>query len=129
MRRGEVRGLRWCDLDLDARRLSVRQALVSIAYEVQVSDVKTGHGRRTIDLDPGTVDVLKAWRMERAEEMGGIEPTGESLVFGKPDGSWIHPHSFSQILDRTVAKLDVPTIPLHDLRHPDRKSVVSGKRG
>src|SRR3546814_17394455 len=55
--------------------------------------------------------------MERAEEMGGIEPTGESLVFGKPDGSWIHPHSFSQILDRKVAKLDVPTISLHDLRH------------
>src|SRR3546814_8716908 len=55
--------------------------------------------------------------MERAEEMGWIEPTGESLVFGKPDGSWIHPHSFSQILDRKVAKLDVPTISLHDLRH------------
>jgi integrase len=90
---------------------------VSIAYEVQFSDVKTGHGRRTIDLDPGTVDVLRAWRMERAEETGGIEPTGGELVFTKPDGSWIHPHSFSQILDRKVAKLDVPTISLHDLRH------------
>src|SRR3546814_16491320 len=55
--------------------------------------------------------------MERAEEMGWIEPSGESLVCGKPDGSWIHPHSFSQILDRKVAKLDVPTISLHDLRH------------
>src|SRR5690606_31030089 len=42
MRRGEVLGLRWCDLDLDAGRLSVRQAVVAIAYDVQVSDVKTG---------------------------------------------------------------------------------------
>ena len=33
MRRGEVLGLRWCDLDLDAGRLSVRQALVAIAYD------------------------------------------------------------------------------------------------
>ena len=117
MRRGEILGLRWCDLDLDAGRLSVRQALVSIAYDVQLSDVKTGTGRRTIDLDPGNVDVMKAWRIERAEEKAGIEPSGDELVFCKPEGSWIHPHSFSQILDRKVAKLDVPTISLHDLRH------------
>lgn len=117
MRRSEVLGLRWCDLDLDARRLWVRQALVSIAYDAQISDVKTGTGRRTIDLDPVTVDVLKAWRIERAEEKGGIEPRGDELVFVKPDGSWIHPHSFSQLLDRKVAKLDVPKISLHDLRH------------
>lgn len=64
MRRGEVLGLRWCDLDLEAARLSVRQALVSVAYELQLSDVKTSTGRRTIDLDPGTVDVLKAWQIE-----------------------------------------------------------------
>jgi integrase len=117
MRRGEVLGLRWCDLDLDARRLSVRQALVSIAYDIEISDVKTSTGRRTIDLDPVTVDALKAWRIERAEEKGGIEPCGDELVFVKRDASWIHPQSFSQVLDRKVAKLDVPTISLHDLRH------------
>ena len=117
MRRGEVLGLRWCDVDLEVKRLSVRQALVSIAYDVEISDVKTGTGRRTIDLDPVTVDVLKAWRIQRAEENGGIEPRGEELVFVKPDGSWIHPQSFSQVLGRKVAKLDVPTISLHDLRH------------
>lgn len=117
MRRGEVLGLRWCDLDLEAKRLSVRQALVSIAYDVEISDVKTGTGRRTIDLDPVTVDVLRAWRIERAEENGGLDPKGDELVFVKPDGSWIHPQSFSQVLDRKVAKLDVPTISLHDLRH------------
>ncbi|MCZ2111877.1 MAG: site-specific integrase [Dehalococcoidia bacterium] len=117
MRRGEVLGLRWCDIDLGAKRLSVRQALVSIAYEVEISDVKTGTGRRTIDLDPTTIDVLKAWRMERAEEKGGIDPRDDELVFVKPDGSWIHPQTFSQVLDRKVAKLDVPTISLHDLRH------------
>lgn len=117
MRRGEVLGLRWCDLDLDVRRISVRQALVSIAYDVEISDVKTGTGRRTIDLDPGTVEVMRTWRAERTEEKGGTEPIGEELVFVKPDGAWIHPQSFSQVLDRKVAKLDIPTISLHDLRH------------
>jgi integrase len=117
MRRGEVLGLRWCDLDLEAGRLSVCQVLVSIAYDVQLSDVKTGTGRRTIDLDPGMADVLKAWRIERAEEHGGIEPAGDELVFAGSDDGWIHPQSFSQIFGRNVAQLDAPRMSLHDLRH------------
>ena len=117
MRRGEILGLRWGDLDLEAGRLSVRRALVSVAYEVELSDVKTGSGRRTIDIDDGTVDVLNAWRIERAEENRGIWPADQEMVFTKPDGSWVHPDFFSQVFDRNVVKLDVPTISLHDLRH------------
>lgn len=62
MRRGEVLGLRWADVDLDKSRLSVRQAIISVAYQVKVSDVKTGTGRRTINLDARTVGVSRAWR-------------------------------------------------------------------
>ena len=84
----------------------------------QISDVKTGTGRRTIDLDAGTVDVLRAWRNRaRRGEAAGSSPRTDDLVFVKADGIWIHPDIFSQIFDRTVAKLDVPTISLHDLRH------------
>jgi integrase len=117
MRRGELLGLRWCDLDLDAERLSVRQALVSVAYDVEISDVKTGTGRRTIDLDDGTVQVLRDWFKVRTEESDGVVPAHDDLVFVKPDGSWVHPDIFSQVFDRQVAKLSVPTISLHDLRH------------
>lgn len=117
MRRGEVLGLRWGDVDLEAGSLSVRQALVSVAYRAQFSDVKTGSGRRSVDLDAGSVDVLRRWRRERAEERGGVEPVAADLVFTKPDGASVHPDSFSQTFDRTVAKLDLPAISLHDLRH------------
>lgn len=64
----------------------MRQALIEIAYEVHLSDVKTDTGRRTIDIDPGTIDVLKAWRIERAEENGGIDPRAEDLVFPSQTG-------------------------------------------
>ena len=117
MRRGEVLGVRWRDIDLDARRVSVRQALVSVSYKVSISDVKTGTSRRTIDIEEDLVQVLRDWRKVRTEERDGVEPVPDDLVFVKADGTSPHPDVFSQLFDRTVAKLDIPDISLHDLRH------------
>ena len=117
MRRGEVLGVRWRDIDLDARRVSVRQALVSVSYKVSISDVKTGTSRRTIDIEEDLVQVLRDWRKVRTEERDGVDPAPDDLVFVKADGTSPHPDIFSQLFDRTVAKIDVPDISLHDLRH------------
>ena len=119
MRRGEVLGLRWKDVDLARSRLSVRQAVVSVAYEVAISDVKTGSARRTIDLDRRTMAVLRSWRKRQLEErlLVGTGGTYEGLVFARPDGRPIHPDFFSQCFDRLVAQAELPRIRLHDLRH------------
>jgi integrase len=117
MRRGEILGLRWSDVDLPSGRLSVRRALVSVAYQVNLSDVKTATGRRTIDIDPGTVAVFEEWLATRTNERRGKRPEADDLIFVKADGNWVHPDIFSQTFDRNVARLDVPVITLHDLRH------------
>lgn len=126
MRRGELLGLRWRDLDLDANRVAVRQALVSVAYEVSISDVKTGTSRRTIDIDADVVGVLRDWLKARAGERDGIEPAADDLVFTKDDGSWLHPDTFSQLFDRTVARIGVPVISLPSLTHPRHLAVAGG---
>ena len=118
MRRGEVLGLRWSDVDLDGHSISVTRALVIIAYEAQLSDVKTGQGRRTIDLEPKTIAVLRAWKKRQMKErmLTNVRPATD-LIFAHPDGSWINPDYFSQVFDRHLARSDLPRIRLHDLRH------------
>jgi integrase len=119
MRRGEVLGLRWKDVDLDARRLSVNQAVTSVAYVVQIADVKTGSGRRTIDLDNRTIGVLRSWRKRQLEERLALGGTHEDhgLVFARPEGTPIHPDLFSKTFDRLAANSGLSIIRLHDLRH------------
>jgi len=119
MRRGEILGLRWADVQFDEARLSVRQALISVAYEMQMSDVKTGAGRRTIDLDDRTLAILRQSRKAQAEEKLRLGPEyhDSDLVFCRADGDQIHPDLFSQTFDRAVAKSGLPEITLHDLRH------------
>ena len=119
MRRGEVLGIRWEDIDLDGKRLSVRQAVLNVAYKIEISDVKTTTSRRTVDLDPRTVAVLRAWHKAQLEERIalGLRPTDDSLVFADPDGSPIHPDPYRLTFNRLVAGAEVPRIRLHDLRH------------
>jgi integrase len=119
MRRGEVLGLRWHDVDLDSGRLSIRQAVISVAYKVMLADIKTDNGRRTIDLDDNTVAVLRGWRRRQREEWVqlAVRYGDDALVFAQPGGAPIHPDLFSQVFDRTVAHSGLPRLSLHGLRH------------
>ena len=52
MRRAELAGLAWRNVDLDTARLTVNRQLLSVEYKLIESDLKTPTSRRTIDLDP-----------------------------------------------------------------------------
>jgi integrase len=118
MRRGEVLGLRWSDVDLDAARLSVRQALVAVGYNVLTSTPKSHHAR-VIDLDAETIAMLREHRRcqdcERFE--WGPDYEDQDLVVAKENGEPIHPHTFSQSFQRITKRARLRTIRLHDLRH------------
>src|SRR5438105_2434459 len=61
MRRGELCGLRWGDVDFHHKRLSIRRSLVLVSYRMVETTPKT-HQVRVIDLDEATVGVLQAHR-------------------------------------------------------------------
>lgn len=68
MRRGELAGLRWIDIDIDHHRLSIRRSVSCTGYSVHVTPTKTRTSRRCIDLDARTIAVLMAWRDDQAAE-------------------------------------------------------------
>ena len=119
MRRGEVLGLRWSDLDFDERHLHVRQTVLSVNYELTIGHPKTRRGERRITLDPETLRVLREHRTAQHHEKDllGSGYRDSDLVFARENGDPVHPDYFSQTFDRTVKRLGLPKIRLHDLRH------------
>jgi integrase len=119
MRRGEVLGLRWMDVDLEEAQLSVRQTVISIAYQIQVSRPKSEAGRRSIALDAKTIKALRGHKRRQLEERFAWGPAWEDsgLIFTRPDGGLIHPDGFSKRFGRLVSGIGLPRISLHNLRH------------
>jgi integrase len=118
MRRGEILGVRWSDLDLASARLSVRHAVVAVAYATIESTPKS-HNARVIDLDQETVGRLRAHRQRQQDERKewGADYQDRDLVVAKENGEPIHPDTFSQSFERIVKKAGLRPIRLHDLRH------------
>jgi integrase len=119
MRRGEVLGLRWADLDLDGGWLSVRQTLVVVDNHPQVSEPKTARGRRRVALDPETVAALRAHHTAQAAERLSAGPAwpSDDLVFTREDGALLHPEHVRRQFDRHLHRAGLPRIRFHDLRH------------
>lgn len=127
MRRSELLGLKWGDLNVERSTVSINRGRVDINYEVfETPDItpqlgasrgKTKSARRRIDLDPTTIGVLTAWRTWQSAERtaAGLDPT--EWMFTDLHGEPIHPQAMSQTFDRMVRRAPVPTIRFHDLRH------------
>lgn len=121
LRRGEVCGLRWSDLALDASppTLSVKQQLVESLYKVTFAPPKTARGKRLVVLDPMTVAALRTHRRHQAAERlaHGAEYQDHDLVVARLDGTPVHPNNVGQHFRRQITKSGLPLIRFHDLRH------------
>jgi integrase len=119
MRRGEALGLGWEDLDMEMGHLTIRRAWVPVNGVGQMSEPKTRRGRRTIALDPVTLEALQGHAARQADEQSDCRGvwTDSGLVFTGTDGQPLQPWAVSKAFrDLSKAAL-LPPIPLHGLRH------------
>lgn len=119
LRRGEVLGLHWAEVDLDDATLRVVHTLSEIGGHLVWGTPKSRSGLRTLPLDSGTVAALRAHRSHQAAEKLALGEAykDEGLVFARQDGGPTWPGTVSARFRKLIAAAGLPRIPLHGLRH------------
>jgi integrase len=117
LRRGELLGLRWGDIELAARRLHVRQTYGQHGF----GEPKSRAGRRRVPLTPRIVDELRAHQKEQP-------PNRDDLVFTSRNGTPLDPDNVNRVWKRTLRTAGVRDLPFHALRHTAVSLLLSRER-
>lgn len=122
MRRGEVLGLKWDDIDLKSGKLTVRRSYTRGLVGHIFQEPKTRAGIRSIVLPQQTIDALKQHRLlldedTRKSEKKGLEYNDHGLVVQTKNGFPVNPYYLESRWLDLLRKSGLPKIRLHDLRH------------
>jgi integrase len=120
IRRGQVCGLKWTSVDLDAGEITVHDNRVVVGGHARdKAGGKTKNSDPTIAIDRATVAALRAWRsvQNRDREFFGSDYHSGDYVFTFEDGRPPHPDTIRQRFDRLAAAAGLSRITFHDLRH------------
>ena len=109
LRRGELLGLKWTDVDFEHGAVRVQRAISRQNGKVVEAPLKTKNAYRTLPLSADAIDVLK---MQKCK-IGNSE-----WVFPSPAGGPMSPDSVLHMLQRVLKRAGLPRIRFHDLRHP-----------
>jgi integrase len=116
LRRGELLGLRWSDLDLDVGHLRIAQQLMVERGRVRLKPLPE-RDRRTVLLSPWLVQMLHEHRHRQHAELAGRRPRdGEDLVFRAVGGEWLTPDRLTRVMDKLIEQSGVPRITPNRLR-------------
>ena len=123
LRVGELRGLRWADVDLDAATLRVERQLRQVNREDRRIEPPKDGEVRTIHLTPQAIALLKQQRKAQAADRLAAGSTWDEddisrdLVFRKSNGRNLTQDDISRAVNRIREPLNLPTLRPHDLRH------------
>jgi integrase len=128
MRRGELCGLRWRDVDLDGGSLRVEQSLEQTRAGLRFKAPKSARSRRSISLSPAVVAELRAhWKAQQERRLaiglGRTPPDG--LVFATWEGKPRQPDKLSVEFSTALERIGLPHVTLHSLRHTHASQLIT----
>jgi integrase len=119
LRRGEVLGLSWDDIDFDTGTIHVRQQIRRVRGELQLGPVKTHAGQRTLPLFDLARQALAAQANRQAAYQAdmGSAWQGTGLIFTTRTGRPVEPRNFVRSFRRICEANDIRVIKVHHIRH------------
>jgi integrase len=120
LRQGELLGLKWQDVDLEAAELRVRRTLTTSGGRLLLGEPKTAKARRRIRLTAASTDALHRHRKRQLEERMQRASIWQDndLVFASENGTLINPTNLrKRSLAPLLQRAGLPRIRFHDLRH------------
>ena len=107
LRRGELLGLKWTDIDWKNGIIKVRRQVARVNGEIVEAPLKTKNSYRAVSISPQAIEVLREQKRK----------TNNQYVFPSPNGGPISPDSVNNMLKRVLERAGIPKVRFHDLRH------------
>ncbi|ETA03989.1 site-specific recombinase XerD [Frankia sp. CcI6] len=119
LRRGELLGLRWDDVDLDAGTLRVVRSAQRVSGTLRLVETKTRGSRRPVPIPATTVEALRRHQKYQEQERAdaGTAWKENGLVFASTVGTLMEPRNVTRRVQQLRGRASLPTLRLHDFRH------------
>jgi integrase len=120
LRRGELCGLMWSDVDFRKGLLTVERSLLNTPERgVFIDSTKNFASRRVLKLPQVSLQLLEDYRTWQSDTLNQLNVTNENdFMFTALDGKPIHPNAFSKWFNAFVKRNNLPSVCVHSLRHP-----------
>lgn len=117
LRRGELLGLEWSDIDFENKIISVNKTLVTVNGSLYTQSPKTKRSTRTISLDDATIQVLKNWKLEQKKQFFKNGVKSKDIVITNIKGSYLDFAYFRDELKKFLSTHNLKRFSVHSLRH------------
>lgn len=117
LRRGELLGLEWSDIDFENKTISINKTLVTVNGSLYTQSPKTKRSTRTISLDDATIQVLKNWKLEQKKQFFKNGVKSKNIVITNIKGSYLDFAYFRDELKKFLSTHNLKQFSVHSLRH------------